>query len=461
MVFVAEQLTPDAVTEIATMGCVLHSDAHALHADGRFLRSVGFRNGSRSLVLYALDKNATANIRYAQRLLDTLELRQIPEEQLRLVILSREEVAVSQLQRTAEQYGYGFVTAIDEPQMAARLLMLKHPPCEAVTFDSEGKACEDFEALLVGFGQIGQAVLKAIVMNGQFEGSRFRLTVFAPDHEKTDGSFVSSFQQLCKEYDISFLDCDARSRQMYEYLAQRKDRLKYAVICTGNEKLNREIAENLTAYAHSLGYGLPVFTCFRNGVAAYDRDGTVAVSHKLYCCELLCSDTLDGMAMVLNHRYHSPSDKTPLQNWMNCDYFSRRSCRASADFVPAMLRAAGKTRQQAAEGQWQLSDSQLENLSKTEHLRWCAFHYCMGFSTMEQAEFDARAEIYLRQQKQEGRSSIRIGKNMTARTHACLIPWDALDLLSEKEAAITGKYVDYKAMDTENVLAIPQLLKET
>ena len=162
--------------------------------------------------------------------------------------------------------------------------------------------------------------------------------------------------------------------------------------------------------------------------------------------------------MILNHRYQANQNRTLLENWMDCDYFSRQSCRASADFLPAMLRAAGKTPEQALHN-WALSDSQLQNLSITEHLRWCAFHYCMGYSPMTDTEFSERAELYL-QQKQSGKPLIRISKNTVNRTHACLIPWEELDNLSVMESGITGNRVNYKAMDTDNVLAIPELLKQ-
>jgi len=124
---------------------------------------------------------------------------------------------------------------------------------------------------------------------------------------------------------------------------------------------------------------------------------------------------------------------------------------------PQRTLAAGK---RGTRDDWDLTDAQTENLSKTEHLRWCAFHYCMGFTPMTDSEFNERAEIY-EKQKQKGCPTIRIGKNMANRTHACLIPWDALDALSAKENAITGKSIDYKAMDTDNVMAIPYIISSS
>lgn len=446
VVFVDPQSMPTADAAVSAMGCVLQLDGSA---GVKFLRRIGF-TGRRSITLYALDRDPNKNIRYASQLLTSLEKLKVLPEQTNLVLMGQEESAVSRLQNTPEKYGYGFVTAMNEPQMAARLLMLQYPPCDTVSFHADGCATDDFEALLIGFGQVGQAVLKSLVMNGQFEGSHFKLDVFAKGVSNVDGSFTSQFEAMLNEYDISFHDCDAKSRNMYAHLKSRADKLRYIVISTGDLKDDHEIAADILSYLRHIGHTAGVYSCNRQGVTVYDPDGTVKATHNIYSTDVLCSQKLDQKAMIFNHKYQSDSGKTALQTWMECDYFSRQSCRAAADFVPAMLRAAGKT---GLDGDWKLTDSQIENLSKTEHLRWCAFHYCMGFSSMTDAEFDERAEAY-RQGK-----AIRIGKNMVGRTHACLIPWDALDALSQKESAITGKSVDYKAMDTDNVLAIPQLLQ--
>ena len=94
-----------------------------------------------------------------------------------------------------------------------------------------------------------------------------------------------------------------------------------------------------------------------------------------------------------------------------------------------------------------------------EHARWNAFHFCMGFMPMSQEEYDARTAVYLEQKTQTGKGKIRIGKNLDAKTHACLIGWDDLDILSAKENAITGGKVDYKQMDKNNILLLPTLFR--
>lgn len=459
VVFVAPKPGSAAVSAISDLGCVLKSDSSATAGDEKFLRRMGLGNGKRKLTLYALSDDSNQNVQYAASLLKALKSAKVSSERIGLVLRGQEEVAVSRLQQTSEAYGYGFVMAVNEPQMAARLLTTKYPPCNAVPFDAEGKATDNFEALLIGFGQVGQAVLKALVMNGQFEGSRFKLDVFAKDIDLRDGSFSFLYGELLEQYDIHFFGNDARSRRMYDYLKQHAGTLRYIVVATGDEKSNHDIAEEIISYLNSIDREIPVYKCTRKSVAAYNFDGTIKNTNGIYSADLLCSHTLDEKAMILNHKYQAQTQRSALQNWMECDYFSRQSCRAATDFIPAFLRAVGKSAEQVKAGDWVLSEEQIENLSRTEHLRWCAFHYCMGFSTMEEEEYSERAEIYRRQKEQTGKASIRIGKNMPGRTHSCLIPWEELDALSAKESAITGKNVDYKAMDTDNVLAIPQMLQ--
>ena len=110
-------------------------------------------------------------------------------------------------------------------------------------------------------------------------------------------------------------------------------------------------------------------------------------------------------------------------------------------------------------GCWPPAADVMEVLGEMEHLRWNAFHFVMGYSPMSSAELDERADTY-RKHIEKGLPGIRLFKDSENRTHACLIPWDELDDLSEKERSITGRAVDYKQYDINNVLIIPEILKQ-
>ena len=164
--------------------------------------------------------------------------------------------------------------------------------------------------------------------------------------------------------------------------------------------------------------------------------------------------------MQVHHIYcgGDGSGRTPRENWQRCDYFSRQSSRTCADFYPAVLRASGKTEEEVLSGGWPPPEDVMENLSVTEHLRWCAFQYVMGYAPMPPEVWRERAERYRREAAGGGEPAFRIGKDEKKRLQACLIPWEKLDDLSRRENEITGGCVDYKQMDRSNVLMLSRVL---
>lgn len=457
IVFVDDGVAPKALDGQLAIGCIFRSDTEALDASVRFLKSIGIRGGRRKINLYAMKEDPEENLQYAERFKKSLQERKAVPEQAILVIRAPEGSYARRMQVRPREYGYGYVTVFQEPELAARILNRMCPPCDSISFDGDARAKEDFEAVIVGFGKMGQAVLKSLVKNGQFAGSVFRAAVFAPDCDAVSGSFAYTCGQVLERYDITFHTCDGRSRQMYEYLSGRGERIKYLVVCTGDPQRNREIADELIPFLHAQQIRCPVCLCAYQGVTVIREEKTQ--TEKLHCQEVLAMGKIDTMAMIINSHYLGQSSRGYVADWMNCDYFSRMSSRASADYIPAVLRGAGKTASQVLSGDWALSDAQKRNLSESEHKRWCAFHYCMGFRPMEEAEYQERAREYLSQVAAGEEKPIRIGKNMAAKTHACLIEWEALDSLSRKETEITGKQVDYQAIDLENVLIVPELLR--
>lgn len=454
LVYVDSGAEAGLLSSITSMGGVLYRG----EADRHFLRSVDMHAG-RKLGVYAMHADASRNLCFAAALLEALEQAGIKPKQTSLAVSGAEDADGSRLQATKDRYGYGSVTVFDEATLAARLLMREYPPCHSLTFDGNGRATEDFEALVVGFGQVGQAVLRHLVMYGQFEGSHFRLAVFAPNCQQVNGFLIGSCRELTRQYDIAFHPYDARSREMYRFLSERRESLKYVVVCTGNAKMNQEIADELGRCLARFQCGAAVYQCSGQGLLVRPEPGAFPRQMEVYTPRVLCPGRMDRMAAALNQRYCEGNGLDAWENWALCDYFSRSSCRASADFIPSMLYAVGKTPEQVMEGDWKLTEEQMENLARTEHLRWCAFHYVMGYEPMGKNMFDARCAEYRREKEQKGKSNLRIGKDAALRLHACLVPWEELDALSQAENAATGGHVDYKQMDRNNILAVPEVLR--
>lgn len=447
-------------SRVMRMGGLLLSDDAAQKPSLHLLKRLGIRPGTRKYAFYCLEEDPVKNLRFASDLRAALHDRGITPAQTSLTILTDDAAAGEKLQAApGGDDGFGSVLSVNRTELIARMMVSAYPPCDTMTFHPDGSAAEDFTALIIGFGSTGQAVLRSLLMNAQFAGSAFHAEVVSRDHQEQAGSFFYRYPGIRENYDIHFLDADARSAETYRYILENVHTLNYVAVCTGSGQEAAEILRDLTGYLADLGRMIPVVSCSEQGICRLDAGTGLPNYAHLLSPAVLDLSQMDARAMLLNHQYHLSEGRTAEEDWAVCDYFSRCSCRASADFTDAFLAAAGCTREQAAQDGWQPAPEVLENLGRMEHMRWCAFHYCMGYTAMPAQVFDARAAQY-RAQKAAGAPAVRINKDPEQKQHACLIPWEELDALADREAAVTGVRKDYKAMDIDNVRMIPAMLKE-
>ena len=430
--------------EIKAMGAVLDRRPDALNPTPGFLRRVGIRPGKRRVEVAALQPEGSANLLFAQAFAAAMRAAGIRPEQVSLLSCGIGEHA-AELQAA----GFGSVYDTDPYDLTARMTLRLHPPCGMIAFDGRSRAAEDFHAVILGFGRMGRAMLAQLILNAQFDGSRFRADVFDPGAQN---GFLHD-RELLKSYDIRFHTAAGFSDEFYSFLEEARDSVRCIALCTGSSRTNAEIADDLTEWFRQDERRPALLRVTRDEIC--DAHGRPQRVWALGAPDIW---RMDAMAMQINQRYCKANGKTAEENWRECDYFSRMSCRASADFAPAMLRAAGKTEDEVLAGSWPPDEETLEHLSVTEHLRWCAFHRVMGYRRMSDAVYQARAERWQRETRELGTSSVRIGKDAERRLHACLIPWEELDALSARENAVTGGHVDYKDMDRENVLALRDIL---
>ena len=459
IVFVDDKLDSGIAASIVKAGCVFRSDKHALNADTTFLRSVGIRRGNRLITLYALSDDSADNLSYAKKFHESLTKRSVLPAQSQLIISGLEDPMLKSLKDYQKQFFS--ISVFNEASLVSRVLMKYFPPYKQMKFDTNAKAETNFDALVVGFGQLGQAVLRDLILNGQFYGSKFHATVFAPDCKRVNGLFLERFHgKLKKYYDISFRTYDARSCGFYNYIKSRVKTINYVVLCTGSEQMNFQIAKDLNAFFQQNNRLVPIYQCSYTSVRCLNADGTSGDLHKIYDPEIISMRKLDRMAIQLNHYFTKDNPATPGDKWKECSAMSLASSRASADFIHAFLEAADISEENAKNGGWILSDEKKENLARTEHLRWCAFLYCMGVTPMSDADFESRVELY-REKKAAGDEAFLkkfdIGKNGEI-SHRRLVPWELLDARSEEFNNVTGQSVSYRKKNMDYISGIPNIL---
>ena len=457
VVFVAESVAPGLADELNAAGMAVLTGLGAVSCDKKTMRRLRIRR--RKLTVYALEREEDKDLFFALHLKDALERAGVDARRTRITLPGAEDIITAMLQVSETSYGYGYVHVFDSSNLTARALIRLCPPWEFIRFGADGRAEEDYSCVVVGFGSLGQAVLKQLVMNGQFAGAAFHAAVFSTGFHNEAGYLEADSPELLKQYDIQSFEGDARGSAFYEYVGNHLATLKLIAICTGDADTDREISDNLMLYLKRRNAEqICVVRCGATGARYQESVGSPILTGNIYTRAFLSAEDADRSAILLNAVYDS-SERSDWDKWVACDSFSKMSSRASADFMPAFIRASGSSREEMLAGQWQPSPAMLENLGETEHMRWSAFHFAMGYSPMSREEFEANARTWA-QCRAEGRPcDIKIAKNTAARRHACLIPWAELDALSARENALTGRNVNYKQTDVNNVLTLPKLLR--
>ena len=458
IVFITNNELPAQTKEINELGMAVLTGTDAARSSREALKKLRVRS-RKKIEVFALDSDSNENMAYATFLMKGLEQMDVDPRITSITLPGTEDILAGLLQVTEERYGFGFVNVFDSTELAARAMIRLCPPWDFMAFDENGRATEDFDCIVVGFGKCGQAALRYLVMNGQFVGSSFHAAVFSNDVGRQSGYLFADCPELQSEYDIEFFGDDARSRGFYTYLQNRLGSLKYIAVCAGNDEMNAEISDTLMLYLKRVrAEHICVVQCTKESVRYQESVTSPLMAQKVRSMEMLSADRIDRDAILINSAYDA-SDRTDWEKWVACDSFGKMSSRATAAFIPALVKASGYTAKEITEEQWEPDGKLLDVLGETEHMRWCAFHFANGYRRMSEEELSRNIENYIRC-REKGLPLPRITKNAEQRTHACLIPYDRLDALSARENAVTGKNTQYRQLDINNVMMIPRILKE-
>lgn len=433
LVFVGKGTVSDSI--LNRTGALVFADSDAMNPNAKFIKRISLVKGKGKIRVSVLSDDDEANYAYAMKMLKCFKEADILPAQTELVMFGRAVLIGTEFQALGDHYGYGSVKVYEKSELAARLLLWKYPLADTITFDEKGKATKDVDVLIAGFGAIGQEVLRKVVAQGQFYGSSFHVHIFDPCYEKRNGFFNARYPGILDNYDIKFEAYDARSEKFADYIKDKAEGLSLIVVAVGDEYTGREITNGILDVLELSGTTLPVYQCYAEKIVR-NRHKEECVITNVFDSEIMYGTSLDALSKEINHFYYGEGSSE--KQWQECDYFSRMSCNASADYLQGLIGRVGTPD----------DDEHMENLARSEHLRWMAFHYSMGYQTMSREECIKRAELYQKDNK------VRILKDTTLKRHACLIPWDDLDELSVFENSYTGKNVDYKQMDRENIKAV-------
>ena len=182
----------------------------------------------------------------------------------------------------------------------------------------------------------------------------------------------------------------------------------------------------------------------------------------LFNPSLMRYEYLDAAAMQINKAYfYDHKSRSAQELWTSCDRFTRLSCRAFADFIPALLKISGLSLEEFLQRDFSREDSELlERLAIAEHIRWCGFLFSLGFESMSREDFEHRMELYLADVQESARGVNILIRDVVAKKHLCLVPWEQLDALSREISHLANTPRDFKQIDREQICMIQRILQQ-
>ena len=463
-------------------------DEENFNADDRdrWLRFAGIRKNDRHILrIICLSDDDPGNKAFLHLIRRKLRNAEIAPRQVNISVRTTMFLQYSFLTNSTDPCGETYNIHVFTPwKMTARLLMTMAPLYKTVGFDGRCHADRDVNVLILGFGHMGQEMYRELIANGQFPESRFRAVIADRKIEARRSQFTADYPYIPEAYKTEFRKMEIPSEEFTSLLKEALPDFNYIAVCCGSPEENDRVIEIIRQYQYAhpqkKSNKCILVQCHNRGGMVYDcatddkcekitapfadlpsfysdYDRVHDMGFESLTDENVLRGRADLMAYAVNAVYAQEAGADPDDSWLRLDHYSRSSSRASADFVPAMLAAAGIKQEQADEAYFEeirKNDPELlTEMGRMEHLRWNAFQISSGVIPMTVDDMRSRAAAGEKKIQKDIPSWIIGGR------HVCIMDWDGLDALSEEYSRLTGTPTDYKQMDINNVMNIPKILR--
>lgn len=408
--------------------------------------------------LFFLSDNEDSNIHFALSLLKEIKTLSIKEGVVFYIRTISEDMEELITEKPSEKYE---IRLLNRAEIAARQLVSKYNPVDFVNKDVKTAiATSDFNTMIIGFDQTGNAVLRKLIEYGQFVGSKFHVVVLDKAIHTKVGRFENRYPGLISHnaiYDIIFVETEVGCTEYYDLLKKWIDKLNCIIIALGNDTLNIQTAIDIKKLICSHGCKqVKIFIQVqKNESYEYfsqpNKSGSIEIfdKHKdVFTEQIIIGKSLECIARRINDFYNlQNSDKPNCLSWDELSQIMKQTNLSYATHIHSKLALIGLTVDDINKKFNNIEEfvTYLEkndiylNLAMGEHLRWNAVLYTNGWQTWSLDQLP---------------SNPKTNKNEMLKLHACLVNWDELEKVNE----LFDK--DYKKFDYDNVKFIYQLIKE-
>lgn len=405
--------------------------------------------------LFALNDDIYDNYIFVNKVYETIYKK--THNSIALTIISDDQINLNKLQ---EENGFDYIRSFNKKDIVSRSLVREYPPCNYVEFnDCKAKDNESFNCLIIGFGELGQKILKQLFVYGQFVNCKFNCDIIDENYENVCAEFESEFDFVLDETisrNYSFITdnvnikhnaINARSKVFYEYIIKNAKNIDYIVVSTSLNKTNNEIVKNLLYLRNKIdNINYDVFDCLDDRIYAYQHD---LERRELNIFNYILDDSIDMSGRLINYAYtlsnSNEISKWNIDNdildinerWNKCNSYRKNSSINAAEFYQTIIKVIGKENShnfnEIIDYISNLSKKQKDYIGQLEHNRWSAFMLLEGYRYMDYVN--------------------KLGyKDENKKLHTCLIPYDKLDILDKIEVNATGNNPNYRENDVKNAI---------
>ena len=320
--------------------------------------------------------------------------------------------------------------------LVTRQLIDDYHPVDSVNINTDtASATTDFNTLIIGFGQIGTNVLRKLIEQGQFVGSTFHATVIDKYINILQGRFEHLYPGVMANYAIHFIEAEVGNAKFYTEIKNIIESLNYIVISLGDDNLNIQTAlEILEINNIKNKKSLKIFVKledeshwketlneFRDQIFIFGE------SDKVFSDKNILQSESERRGRIVHAVYCKLyNDDRSFDEITRHEQLSNISV---AEHLYVKVKLLGNDSLAVFTAKYHdniefnksLSEIQKLNLSVGEHLRWNAFHFIHGWTTLSLEEIPGATK----DEKYKNR------KNTGLKIHSCLTIWENLEKLRE------------------------------
>lgn len=394
--------------------------------------------------LYFLSEDEDRNLFMAQKAIE--EMKEWPiKESVKIHVRTFSE-STNKLYFNWAKFSQNKITVKlhNHSAIIARQLIDSHHPVDSIEVNNElAIANSNFNALIIGFGLTGTLILRKLIEQGQFVGSKFNATVIDKAMNQLEGRFEFIYPGAISNYNLDFIGTEVGQAEFYKIVSEKIKSLNYIVICLGDDKLNMQTAQDIHDLTRGLTLGkfkilvqIKSNSLYQNFSQKLNNDFEIfGRDIEIYTEDVIVQGLLESRARNIHQVYGKKFDLS--ETYDELTQFKQLSNISSAEHLRVKLKLIDFTEELVKSYKNQtdfldkLSEVQKKNLACGEHLRWNAFHFSNGWNSMYVNELPKTPEYKDRQ-------------NEVTRKHACLVSWEELVPLSD----ILKKDLQQLDMDT-------------